>query len=71
MLSQSFPIGGQIPISIRLNPLAKIKLYRITAQLEQKTSYFASGEPRSMHVLAACVLILRTRTNLQFIPAAS
>ncbi|GAA6055120.1 hypothetical protein JCM3770_007450 [Rhodotorula araucariae] len=39
---KSFPIGGQIPISIRLNPLAKIKLYRITAQLEQKTSYFAS-----------------------------
>ncbi|BGP34069.1 hypothetical protein JCM10296v2_005884 [Rhodotorula toruloides] len=39
---KSFPIGGQIPVSIRLNPLAKIKLYRITAQLEQKTSYFAS-----------------------------
>ncbi|BGP50375.1 hypothetical protein JCM10450v2_006294 [Rhodotorula kratochvilovae] len=39
---KSFPIGGQIPISIRLNPLAKIKLYRITALLEQKTSYFAS-----------------------------
>ncbi|GAA6000674.1 arrestin family protein [Rhodotorula paludigena] len=40
---KSFPIGGQIPISIRLHPLAKIKLYRITAQLEQKTSYFASA----------------------------
>ncbi|KPV73638.1 uncharacterized protein RHOBADRAFT_16871, partial [Rhodotorula graminis WP1] len=39
---KSFPIGGQIPISIRLNPLAKIRLYRVTAQLEQKTSYFAS-----------------------------
>lgn len=56
MLSQSFPIGGQIPISIRLNPLAKIKLYRITAQLEQKTSYFASGEPRP----DACPRCLRT-----------
>lgn len=43
LAAQSFPIGGQIPISIRLHPLAKIKLYRITAQLEQKTSYFASG----------------------------
>lgn len=42
--SQSFPIGGSIPISIRLNPMAKVKLYRVTAVLEQKTNYFASGE---------------------------
>ncbi|GAA5969490.1 hypothetical protein JCM11641_008132 [Rhodosporidiobolus odoratus] len=49
---KSFPIGGQIPISIRLNPLAKIKLYRVTAQLEQKTSYFAavnSGRKLTRH----------------------
>lgn len=42
--SQSFPIGGSIPISIRLNPMAKVKLYRVTAVLEQKTNYFASGQ---------------------------
>ncbi|BGP13827.1 hypothetical protein JCM10213v2_001765 [Rhodosporidiobolus nylandii] len=50
--TQSFPIGGQIPISIRLNPLAKIKLYRVSAQLEQKTSYFAavnSGRKLTRH----------------------
>ncbi|GAA5859063.1 hypothetical protein JCM8547_003988 [Rhodosporidiobolus lusitaniae] len=49
---KSFPIGGQIPISIRLNPLAKIKLYRVSAQLEQKTSYFAavnSGRKLTRH----------------------
>ncbi|GAA5823094.1 hypothetical protein JCM11251_007483 [Rhodosporidiobolus azoricus] len=49
---KSFPIGGQIPISIRLNPLAKIKVYRISAQLEQKTSYFAavnSGRKLTRH----------------------
>ncbi|GAA6003870.1 hypothetical protein JCM10207_006445 [Rhodosporidiobolus poonsookiae] len=49
---KSFPIGGQIPISIRLNPMAKIKLYRVTAQLEQKTSYFAavaSGRKLTRH----------------------
>jgi hypothetical protein len=42
--SQSFPIGGQIPLTIRLSPLAKVKVFRISAQLEQKTSYYASGE---------------------------
>ncbi|GAA5968146.1 hypothetical protein JCM21900_001092 [Sporobolomyces salmonicolor] len=40
---KSFPIGGQIPITIRLSPLAKVKLYRVSAQLEQKISYFASA----------------------------
>lgn len=32
---QSAPIGGQIPITIRLNPLAKMKLFRLTAVLEE------------------------------------
>jgi hypothetical protein len=44
---QSFPIGGQIPLTIRLSPLAKVKVFRISAQLEQKTSYYASGESSS------------------------
>ncbi|GAA5897870.1 hypothetical protein JCM6882_005100 [Rhodosporidiobolus microsporus] len=49
---KSFPIGGQIPISIRLNPFAKVKVYRVSAQLEQKTSYFAavnSGRKLTRH----------------------
>lgn len=54
---QSFPVGGTIPISIRLNPMAKVKLYRITAVLEQKTNYYASGQ-FVLHGLLTCVLIL-------------
>ena len=46
---QSFPIGGKIPISIRLNPLAKIRLYRITAVLEQRTNYYASSKRLTRH----------------------
>ncbi|KAM0749112.1 hypothetical protein T439DRAFT_327607 [Meredithblackwellia eburnea MCA 4105] len=46
---KSFPIGGHIPISIRLNPMAKVKLYRISAILEQKTTYFASGRKLTRH----------------------
>lgn len=35
MSLQSVPIGGQIPITIRLNPLSKMKLFRLTAILEE------------------------------------
>ena len=41
---QSFTVGGQIPISLRLSPLAKIKLYRFMAQIEQKTTYTGMGQ---------------------------
>lgn len=47
--AQSFPVGGKIPISIRLNPLAKIKLYRITVLLEQRINYFATGRKLTRH----------------------
>ncbi|SCZ89070.1 BZ3500_MvSof-1268-A1-R1_Chr1-1g00932 [Microbotryum saponariae] len=46
---KSFAIGSQIPVSIRLDPMAKIKVYRITAVLEQKTNYFASGRKLTRH----------------------
>ncbi|SCV71612.1 BQ2448_3200 [Microbotryum intermedium] len=46
---QSFAIGSQIPLSIRLDPMAKIKVHRITAVLEQKTNYFASGRKLTRH----------------------
>lgn len=38
------PIGGRIPISIRLNPLAKIKVFRITMYLDEKYTYYASDK---------------------------
>ncbi|KAK9895999.1 hypothetical protein P389DRAFT_170898 [Cystobasidium minutum MCA 4210] len=38
---KSAPIGGQIPITIRLNPLAKMKLFRLTAVLEEKFTIYA------------------------------
>jgi len=46
---KAFPIGGRIPITIRLSPMAKVKLYRITATLEQKTTYFAVGRKLTRH----------------------
>lgn len=46
---KSFPIGGRIPLTIRLSPMAKVKLYRITASLEQKTTYFALGRKLTRH----------------------
>lgn len=65
---QSFPIGGQIPLTIRLSPLAKVKVFRISAQLEQKTSYFASGEslvPPSGVKLSSVSLTLFPSLRLQ------
>ncbi|KAK4699498.1 arrestin-related trafficking adapter 3/6, partial [Phenoliferia sp. Uapishka_3] len=46
---KSFPVGGTIPIAIRLHPMAKIKLYRVSAVLEQKTTYFASNRKLVRH----------------------
>jgi arrestin-related trafficking adapter 3/6 len=44
MLSVSgrvFPIGGTIPITLRLSPMDKVKIYRILAQLEGHSSSFS------------------------------
>lgn len=46
---KAFPIGGIIPISIRLMPLAKCKIYRITVSLEEKTDYFAIEKKVARH----------------------
>ncbi|WOO77581.1 Arrestin-related trafficking adapter 3 [Vanrija pseudolonga] len=46
---KAFPIGGTIPISIRLMPLAKCKIYRITVALEEKTDYFAANKKVARH----------------------
>ncbi|GAA6025449.1 hypothetical protein JCM11491_000363, partial [Sporobolomyces phaffii] len=59
---KSFPIGGQIPLTIRLSPLAKVKVFRISAQLEQKTSYFASvhsGRKLTRHETPRKVMLIR------------
>lgn len=46
---KAFPIGGTIPISIRLMPLTKCKIYRLTVALEEKTDYFAAGKKVARH----------------------
>ncbi|GAA5827214.1 hypothetical protein JCM5353_007979 [Sporobolomyces roseus] len=59
---KSFPIGGQIPLTIRLSPLAKVKVFRVSAQLEQKTSYFASvhsGRKLTRHETPRKVMLIR------------
>lgn len=42
-LTKSFPVGGTLPITIRLRPLAKIKVYRMSVFLEEKVQYFAQN----------------------------
>lgn len=46
---KAFPIGGTIPISIRLMPLTKCKIFRLTIALEEKTDYFAAGKKVARH----------------------
>jgi hypothetical protein len=46
---KAFPIGGTIPISIRLMPLSKCKIFRITIALEEKTDYFAANKKVARH----------------------
>lgn len=46
---KAFPIGGTIPFSVRLMPLAKCKVHRLSACLEEKTDYFALGKKVARH----------------------
>lgn len=46
---KAFPIGGTIPMSIRLMPLMKCKIYRLTVALEEKSDYFAAGRKVARH----------------------
>lgn len=46
---KAFPIGGVIPMSIRLMPLSKCKIYRLTVALEEKTDYYAVGRKVARH----------------------
>ena len=41
MIQQSFAVGSHLPLTIRLRPMNKIKVYRITVWLEEKTIYYA------------------------------
>ncbi|KAH8921169.1 hypothetical protein BT69DRAFT_355026 [Atractiella rhizophila] len=46
---KSFCVGSKIPVSIRLDPLAKVKVYRILVVLEEKVDYFAHSKKISRH----------------------
>ncbi|WFD43793.1 hypothetical protein MPSI1_002457 [Malassezia psittaci] len=43
----SFPIGTFIPVSLKMVPIGKIKIHRITVALEEQTDYYAN-ERRTM-----------------------
>ncbi|ODN78575.1 hypothetical protein L202_04183 [Cryptococcus amylolentus CBS 6039] len=46
---KAFPIAGTIPISIRLMPLLKCKIHRLTVALEEKTDYHAQERKVARH----------------------
>ncbi|CDZ97111.1 Thioredoxin binding protein TBP-2/VDUP1 [Phaffia rhodozyma] len=46
---KSFPIGGSIPLSLRLMPFEKMKIYRISVMLEEKIDYFAHDKKVARH----------------------
>ncbi|KAF7296100.1 Arrestin-C domain-containing protein [Mycena kentingensis (nom. inval.)] len=41
---RSFPIGGTIPVSLTLMPMAKVKIYRMTVLLEEKIEYHSAAK---------------------------
>lgn len=43
-----FPIGGTIPITLSFLPMAKVRIYKISAQLEEQIIFF-TFEPRIRH----------------------
>jgi hypothetical protein len=46
---KAFPIGSIIPMSVRLMPLTKCKVHRLTVALEEKTDYYAVGRKVARH----------------------
>jgi len=46
---KTFPIGGTIPVSIRLMPLTKCKIHRLTILLEEKSDYYAQDRKIARH----------------------
>ncbi|WWD20206.1 hypothetical protein CI109_104682 [Kwoniella shandongensis] len=46
---KAFPIAGTIPIAIRLMPLLKCKIHRLTVALEEKTDYYAQEKKVARH----------------------
>ncbi|EIW71659.1 hypothetical protein TREMEDRAFT_42980 [Tremella mesenterica DSM 1558] len=46
---KAFPVGGLIPMGIRLMPLAKCKIHRITVALEEKADYYAQKRQVARH----------------------
>lgn len=60
---KAFPIGGIIPISIRLMPLAKVKVYRISVSIEEKTDYFAMGKKVARHETPRKYILFAAKNN--------
>ncbi|KAJ9097265.1 hypothetical protein QFC21_004934 [Naganishia friedmannii] len=46
---KAFPIGGQIPMSLRFMPMSKCKIYRLSATIEEKIDYFALDKRVARH----------------------
>ncbi|KAL7424873.1 hypothetical protein Q5752_000559 [Cryptotrichosporon argae] len=46
---KAFPIGGTIPLSLRIMPLLKCKVHRLTVALEEKTDYYAMNRKVARH----------------------
>ncbi|GHJ86661.1 hypothetical protein NliqN6_3063 [Naganishia liquefaciens] len=46
---KAFPIGGQIPMSLRFMPMSKCKIYRLSAMIEEKIDYFAHDKRVARH----------------------
>ncbi|KAG9105365.1 hypothetical protein FRC07_009342, partial [Ceratobasidium sp. 392] len=46
---KSFPIGGVVPITLVMMPLAKVRIYRITVLLEEKIDYYAHARRVARH----------------------
>jgi len=42
-----FPIGGVVPITLTLLPMAKVKIFELTVQLEERVDYYFAFSPRA------------------------
>ncbi|KAH7883229.1 hypothetical protein F5I97DRAFT_1903389 [Phlebopus sp. FC_14] len=62
---RSFPIGGKVPIELIMMPLAKIKVHRILAHLDERTEYYtrAKTHARSQPIRRATLLSVQQHAS--------
>lgn len=67
------PVGGEIPISVRLNPLAKMKLFRMSAIIEEKYTFYAKKQTvaRSPNVKKYEILRIQYEDGSPLLPIVS